>query len=442
MMQKQKIQNYIQIVVSEIKSQKAVSMVIALALLSVITIIALTSTYVLTNAIRGNTELGSSIRAEAAADSGIEFGLSAVLGKGPGFTLGSADNPITSCISPSGLLYSSLAPQPSNYPCSNADARQIIQYWITSSAEQLDGSYIIPPPGEGNAGENCERINNYDEILEPCNWNKLYYGETIAIPLYTTINGQTINPPDLPEGTGPGLGSLTLKVRTPCDSGIDMVNGDLVAPGPSGEDWCLGGRPDLNDTTPGPGDATDIIVNWQILGDCDYSPDNTHDGPCVGLAVLPPLTSNFSDVNIDVINDGKFHTNTKYSVIGDFNDMFPDSARNKVYDLNTASLHPNPTTIIDYLTDYGNQNLKFPPPNLTNNRIINEPTLTLSVVSPLAALNTLGQVPYVEYQLLTDQPIADSYWTIHSRGSYGNYQVSKKVKKLSSTSNVEFVIQN
>ncbi|MDP4008065.1 MAG: hypothetical protein Q8P68_02630, partial [Candidatus Peregrinibacteria bacterium] len=261
----EQIQNYIQVVVTEMKSQRAVSMVIALALLSVITIISLTSTYVLTNAIRGNTEFGSSIRAEAAADSGIELGLGAIRGKNPGWELGSADDPITMCFTPSGLTSSSLEQQAANYPCPSV-AQQKVQYWITSSAKEIaPNTYIIPPPGEGNAGENCERAGNFDEILEPCNWNKLYFGETVSIPLYTTINGQTINPPDLPDGSGPGLGAFTLKVRTPCVDNPYNSTGNLK--GANESDWCTNGsvggpsaRPDLFDATQS-NIADNIIVN-------------------------------------------------------------------------------------------------------------------------------------------------------------------------------------
>ena len=451
------------------EDKSGASLVIALILSSIVMIITLNQVSIMTRLLEFTSGAQGYAMARYAADSGIELGLGAAYDKGPGWELASATSPMTYCFSPDGTSFTRLGPVPSDTPCPSA-GRQKVQYWITGSAEDMDpgapARYIVPPPGEGSAGENCERIDNYNDpdqsvdenIVKPCNWNKLHFGETVNIPLYgIDASGNPINPPDLPDGSGPGLNSLTVKIRTPCvDNPYDSVTGYLKGrPDAEESEWCTSSdpvvvgvgpdaRPDMEDTTSGGGDPTDIIVNWQILGDCDYGPDNSNDGVCVGLAVFPPpnppLSGDESDINIVAINAGKGSVNIPYSVLG--NGTLP-LTRNMVNDLNTTNLpfpHEPISTILSYLTlTTTNQNVLF---SNTTSRTLNEPYLTLSVVSPLTAGNSQGQVPYLEYQLEVDQPIADSFWTVHSRGSYGNYQLSRKAKKQNSTSIIEFVFQN
>ncbi len=430
---RKQIQNYVGLLVEK----RGVSMVIALALLSVISIIALTSTFILTNAIRGNTGFGDSVRSQAAAEAGVNLGLMAVKGEGVGTSV--SDRYL--CISRDGMGISGPGdpPVPSSSIC---DTGNVIEYSVSSSAEPVnpDASspseyiYIIPPPGQGNAGENCivkshhyvEDASITDNQNLPCNWSKLYYGESVQIPLYIALDPETPTPAD------PAMSVFTLKVRTPCKGDTDLS--DISDPDEG--IWCPDGRYTLHDSTPSTYNASDVIVNWQIIGDCYYDVE-PHNRTCVGI----PRSSDgvamheASDITIEAVNfvsglaDG-----LAYAVLNDL--------RRKVVDLNKspteyANIPPN---LSEYLVTTNNSEVL---PDGTTERVLYNPVLYLSVVSPLIDDdNTSNSVPYIEYQLMTDVPIASSFQSVYSTGTSGDFMKTLRFQKPNDTMNVEFVLQN
>ena len=443
-------------------NQKGVSLLITLVLLSVTTIIALDLYLISHRTIQRTVNSKITGSAKYALDSGVSMGLHAagISGAGRETSLRYDCHSYDESLSSSGAGAAPL----SWAPCNEIKS----EYFVTARAVDIDPStandrFIVPPPGEGSAGEYCTRLNNFanlnhnvnQNILKPCNWNKLYYGESVAIPLYVTnapnppLNPSgVINPVDLPDGTGPGLGSFTIKVRTPCDViQYDASGKNLAGSIASGDedDWCvdavnaddtdIDARDELWDFDPS-FNAKDIIVHWSIVGNCDYEPDDSNDGSCVGIAVSSSQTntSNFSDINKDAINDAKDNSfGMQYAVVGS-EATFDTGPRNRIDDLNTSS---NPT-ILNYLTN------ATPTATLPT---VDQPILYMSVVSPMttgydAFADAPTTVPYIEYQIETDQPISDSNFTVHATGWYGTYRQSKKAKKVFLHAQPNFVFQN
>jgi hypothetical protein len=422
-MRKQKMKN-------SLGNKRGVSMIVALTILSIISIVALTSTVLLTSSVRTNTEFGNSIRADAAAESGINLGLLAVKDKGVGVDL----PPNSMCFSSDGDIVTF------NDTYLNCPENGV-QYSITGQSQNLDESesnpediYIIPPPGQGNAGENCVVKSNYyieGELANsqdlPCNWAKLHYGESVQIPLYIDTDG-----PEIPTPAHPLMDTFTLKVRTPCVGEPDLRNIIDIDETGDPEAWCEDGRYLLHDEDENNYNPTDVIVNWQIIGDCDYDVDS-FDGPCVGVPYSSEATAWYeeSDITVKAIN----------FVSGDNKEVLNDTRR-QIIDLNTDSddKFDEGPDLSSYLTM--TDHLGFLPSG-TASRTLNNPVLHLSVVSPLInADDTSSYIPYIEYQLETNVPVASSFQAVSSTGMAGDFIKTLKSQKPNETTNIEFVLQN
>ena len=414
-------QKHKQNIVEKLIEPQAVSMVIALALVALIAIITMTSNYILVTSVGTNADFGASLRAQSAAESGLNLALGLVKGKGVGTDLSLHYY----CYSHDGedSTYGT-GNAPTTYPCTE----NTTEYSVTSSAQTMIDSpntYILPPPGEGDAGEFCERAENYDDgqlanldknLVKPCNWNKLYFGENVSIPLF--IEGENNN------RINPSMTNLTVKVRTPCEDGIEYDNG-FLASGAGDEPWCNGGRPDLMDPTPGDfTNGDDIVVNWSLTGICEY--DGVSSGPCVGHPV--PGNSDITTTRVKVAKD-----------IMNYKTMGSDGVGDNVLDLNTTIYNtstPN-IPIINYLKS---MHSSLPRPN-TVTRDFNEPYLNLSVVNRLRDANGEG-VPYIEYQIETDEQIAYAFQIAESLGISGSFRKTLKAQKEPGSSHIQFVIQN
>lgn len=416
-------------------------MIVALALLSLISIIALTSSYILTSSVSRNTEFGNSMRSDAAAESGINLGLIAVKDEGVG-----VDLPQNHVCFPDDGDASEIVVGPGAAPTntSGACADNAVTYSVISTAQNLDeteatDTYIIPPPGQGNAGSDCNVQDNYynpahpldDNLNKPCNWNKLHFGETVQIPLYQEDGSTILNPDEL------GMSEFVLKVRTPCIGGIvhDPPASQYLATTDE-NDWCPLGRYDLYNP---PGDVpTDIIAHWQIVGDCDYSgpgdANTDYDGACVGIPNDQGASFERSDIVVEEVN----YVNSSNS---DYQLVYP--GRSGVKDLNTNYIIDTPPhAFVNYLLATNNYSGLLP--GATTSRELSEPTFHLTVVTPLLQNNppTFSSVPYIEYQVVTNVPISDSAQTVTAIGTSGKFQKMLRSGKPNETTNIEFVIQN
>jgi len=222
---------------------RGVSLLIAIGLSAVLIFFALLISNVVVSSIRQSSNVVNANKAYYAAEGALEMGLLAKLNTGVGINSNSDTLPIGS----SSAAYSIQATVPKN-----------IKYLSGS----YENHYSIPTPGTGNAGSNCNPLEpvlsgpytisgaSYDDPADhPCNWNRLYEGENVVIPLYyIDENGdpQNLFTNDNQE--------FILRMRTPCSNGSEM---------------CASGR-ETFDFFGGSADPVqpynDPIVTWSIEG--------------------------------------------------------------------------------------------------------------------------------------------------------------------------------
>ncbi len=92
----------------------------------------------------------------------------------------------------------------------------------------------VPLKGYGNASSNCQ---NLDDADAPCNWNKLFYGDSVEIPLYYI--GE--------EGPVTAIHDFNFKLRAPCSDGTSD-SGCTRYPIESGQ-------------------TMKVVINWQFMGE-------------------------------------------------------------------------------------------------------------------------------------------------------------------------------
>jgi len=254
-----------------------------------------------------------------------------------------------------------------------------------------DGKYYVPIPGRGDAGEDCDPDAPGD-ANDDCSWNRIGYGETVEIPLY--VDGEVTS--DVTE--------LYVKIRTPeCEGGGDCSLNDrkLIA--------CADGTATetRNDCA---FDDDLVVMTWQIWGERDGGSDFL-EGHEEKAGFGGKRSDNDSEIYTTHINS---FLDDDYVVL-DIDDIYDDSYE----------------TIFAVLTDGADPMV--------------EPVLRLSFVQTIS--NSDGAIPYLEYQVVTDEPISsdrsfisvigytvskgDTYfWP--KEGSYSQY----------SSSPINFVFQN
>lgn len=133
------------------------------------------------------------------------------------------------------------------------------------------GYRAVPVIGTGSAGDNCEIYKHNMSVLNsdyqhPCNWNKIYYGESVDIPLYTVAgDGSVDNPSEL------GFYNYYIFVRTPCED--PNINSSSCS------------RFDVQTSSGSGFDKGYVVLNWQVNGDC-----NSY-GKC---SVVPKIDTNYT----------------------------------------------------------------------------------------------------------------------------------------------------
>lgn len=156
---------------------------------------------------------------------------------------------------------------------------------LLSEAEESD-FYYLPIPNTGNAAPREDSCPDpvFDEYIDwdaigsdqtklgrlyrdpahSCNWNKISFGQTVVIPLYSLdADGN----PQNPFATAMAAGTPTqwfFRLRTPCKNA--SLEPDCAGPGQE-ERYELDEIINYNDLT-GPGtDKTDSILVWEIIGE-------------------------------------------------------------------------------------------------------------------------------------------------------------------------------
>lgn len=312
--------------------------------------------------------------------------------------------------------------------------------------------YTVPTANTGEAGMECNPLMEFttpgsltiyntttitdavtylfngNPLNHPCNWGKLKFGNNfgsrVAVPLYyTKSTGETVNPvsPDL------DLQNLILKVRTPCKPWGERVNcketatgNRLSTPYCKYDDICKDTDRYALSTA-----STTPIIQWQITGECIYDISGAQSGLHETCTLFPDTGTQITASIVNFVKD-----NLMYKV------LFQDSQGKDVY---TANPTPITGTILSFITNAEewspdtNPDKKINAANITS-RTITKPVFQISLVAnSLKSSDNTKNIPYLEYQIVTDKPISNFLQIfvseINFEGQAQNIQYSVDQKK-------------
>ncbi len=299
----------------------------------------------------------------------------------------------------------------------------------TSTISSTNPTYIVPFPGRGAAGNNCNlyleeftknangnfvgsKINNkwqigtegISQLDYSCNWGKLSLGSSstdrVAIPLYYTASDGTIVNPFNSQTQNNKATKFIVRLRTPC------IKTDLK---PGEEEKCE--RYKLNES-----DGNDIIVQWQLTGTCPVGA-NGKEEEC-GLVQAPDSAEYL--LNESMINGNNKNTAFKnYMVLGN---------------IISGSTVPIVT----------------PGEDLNNLQILAIDQMLVKIKRPVFSLflnkkllsTAKTKIPYLEYQVITDQPIGDAETKMEVQITVNGTQLNKTIYKKNKKDLIDFAIQN
>jgi len=274
--------------------------------------------------------------------------------------------------------------------------------------------YAIPEPETGDAGVGCEGYvfddgDWEDDLDNPCNWNKLEFGDTGVIPLYIDDGVEVLNPRD---SIGPGkyrFDELLLKVRTPCMEGTEDEYGGCERSNRYELDCGDFGECSLQDIR-----IDDTIVNWEIKGLCNGGSESCY------ILANDKLSGQYlrHEFENSEITENDINTKSDYLVL--LIKSFITKGRTK--DNPSQDIH---SFVID--NDFTN------------------PVLQFSIINRLESKNGESvTVPYLEYQIVykASESLPNSIRYVEAEGNSQGYikRLSVGVGQESSVSG--FVIQN
>lgn len=292
--------------------------------------------------------------------------------------------------------------------------------------------YIVPHIGTGDAGVNCNLYQNtvengnwnprptiwindkgqeetdpaiphINQIDYSCNWNKLSFGSSstdrVAIPLYydeSSPDDSTpiiINPFMTVTPIAQRATEFSIRIRPPCKTSTSSADETIC------DDTD---RYELDDS------ENDIVVQWQISGECGSEPCS-----------LIPYVEYLSGGEID---DNFSSAITEAKINNDYN-------RNYIISTLTLPLGVDTRDYTDYIilnkleTDF------------------EKPTLILFLNEKLIDIDD-NNVPYLEYQILTDKPIGSPNTQAIATINIGGYVFEKTLNQQEQTSLIDFAVQN
>ncbi len=318
-----------------LKNRQGISLIFSIIVVTALLITTLTLNEVIIRNVKRVNEMGSILQAQSSANSAFEEALVYV-----------SQNCDAGCDTSDTITVNA------------ADLTTYATYEVFGKAETDGSYYYVPIQTLGNAASECTIDESEPEFEDDsCNWNRLYYGDTISVPLYVdgadTFDGST----------------LEVRIRTPDEENILCSDGT--------ESTSISGCTLENNP---------VIVAWQITGERDDGSDyiegyeNTHDDAFL------------EDVKYRETDDSHIHT-TRINYAANSSDYTTLS----IDDLSTPD--PPKDIIEDALQDATDP--------------LTYPTLELSFVQ--SALNVNEEpVTYLEYQIKTDAQISTdrSYITV------------------------------
>ena len=240
----------------------------------------------------------------------------------------------------------------------NGDGEEVGTYdfEILGQSGRGSGDYYVPIPGYGDSAEECDDIDNPDDA---CNWNRIYYGDTVTMPLY--VHGD-----DQFQGS-----EFFIKIRTPeCedDDGAGNCSDNdrkLIA--------CADGT--VSEARNGCSYADDLVVmTWQIVDENEFAEADT------SVETFP--TTRRKNENSELFTTD---INNKLNVeILNIDDHFLGTSNGTIDEL------------------------------IGVEESMTYPILKLSFIQTIE--NSDGPITYLEYQIVTDEPISSDRSFINTIG--------------------------
>jgi hypothetical protein len=347
------------------------SIVIALVLIAAITFFTIGISSTAITALRTASYSKKALQSEYAAQSALEIVKNVMNNTAPGEQSAAVDEFVfvktvcseagsVSCVNVEDIdlensIYAQISLETVNH--------SLDRVYATYSGAHL-GDRSVPVMGYGDAGKDCDlvplsELNTHPN--HPCNWNKIYYGESVNIPLFTKGAGDT----DTTDIGEQGLNAFNIRVRTPC-----VFNSSYVAGVGETESDCSRQALSIEPLDGVGGGEGRVVVNWQILADCV---DGAETGVCSVTNNVPTGSA---------FQQGYFTSATNsYKTVG---------KDNMVFDVYGSSAS---VTGLDFL---GNFLIKSG--TWGGFDAIDNTTLKLSYIEE--AQTGGGNVPYMEYQLM------------------------------------------
>ncbi|MFA5829957.1 MAG: pilus assembly PilX N-terminal domain-containing protein, partial [Candidatus Gracilibacteria bacterium] len=432
-------------------SRRGASLLISLGITTILMLMAVGIATTVTSSIRDSANLNRSREAYYGAEGALEAGLMANSEKGPGYST-NGQVPV---------YFGNFKTCESNDLDCLAKAPK---YEIKGQVQKkyFSGDYGIPTPGTGTVGKNCNPLKaqikdplyfnaidgKYYPSLDldnkyilvdppeenPCNWNKIKYGESVSIPLYVTVDQQYMeannltcdldpsnpkkdsyicNPKDL------GLTSLIIRVRTPCEKGEEM---------------CIQGhRYDLNDQNQGDLKVgyDDAVLDWQIQA--------SDKGGGKSYVMVPYYK--YNDITAYDSSDSEIYE----SRINSYPSNQLEINQNSGVGMDISPGGKQKGSIYNFLTNLTPWNLDGGIIRTAPTDAINKPVLKLTVINKLVDLNNGGgSIPNLEYQILintTKISPADSSQTVTAEAFSGGFKQVLESKTAQQGNQIQYVIQ-
>ena len=368
---------------TELAERRGASVVIALSLISAILFFTIGTATTVMSAIKNTSHSKKALQAEYAAQGAVELVKNELKDLGSGAYEDGGGKLVFGDIQEGaeGSIWA-------EYTISTLDDSDYTKY----SSSLVKGDRSIPVLGTGDAGKNCYKDFGYDDLSidegHPCNRNKLYYGDSVLIPLFVQNGGQAKGIGDL------GVPLFEIKVRTPCKDGVMTSDCD---------------RYETEVSYPTNYQSGNILVSWQVFGECN-------DGFCAVSQI--PDASNSAFQELDLF-DGE------YSVYGnsDVVDVYK-----------TKEGQP----IIGPLDEF------FENKGLWEDNGLYMPYLKLSYIREAFSTND-GNIPYLEYQIMysldSDSGLAASYM-ISVDGYSEGFKYSLNGVQTMESDLFDFAVQN
>lgn len=272
--------------------------------------------------------------------------------------------------------------------------------------------YTVPLPGTGNAGKDCELYKpaygnegspvvpaqiagreNVDQVDYACNWNKLSLGSSqtqgVSIPLYFTESENIDYHPFIEEENT----TFFLRLRTPCNCPPEARDCSYNACG-SRQRYQLE-------------DSNSTLVDWQISGLCGEEGNYSE---CGLISASDPEVEG-SRLTPSLINDKML--NRRGTVI----------RSNEENGLNNT-LHP---AIAELISD--------------RLSLMSSPLFKLALINSLRSRNE-ENIPYLEYQIISNQPTSSSNLKLEVNIQVGSTQFKSSKGINNQSAIIDFAIQN